>query len=285
MSSSHSSSVPSDTPPFLSSGAADDLSSDSEPCPAPAPAPHAAHSSGSSTDTARMTSAAVREPAGRRPGCGHVRCGRGRVAAAAAAVPEVFTAVVNRYEGLVPRASVRRILLQLRALLTNMTSRLLQQDGEKLAGAAQQAACLEGPGPHDVCCGGGSSGAASPSDGSRWGDLSGSRSAAEGSVGEPQDARADMHGGAAAAEVGGRLTVPRETCGDGGGGGASRAGPADAVVTRGEGSESRVAQAIQATLEALMASLQRKLASMKQVRSRVARLQPACSRPAHRRAA
>lgn len=49
-----------------------------------------------------------------------MRCGRGETVAARVAVAAAFTAVLGRYEDLLPRESIRRILTQLRTFLLSM---------------------------------------------------------------------------------------------------------------------------------------------------------------------
>eukprot|EP00892_Ulva_mutabilis_P009769 jgi/Ulvmu1/7164/UM034_0072.1 len=170
-----------------------------------------------------------------------VRCGRGGLIAASTAVAALFHAVVDRYEGLIPRDSIRRILLQLRTLLVNMAKTSFSGGGA--AGAAQHAARLTAP---ELVHAGGSGDRVACEEIARCCEYC-----------SPSAARA-------AAEHSRHPTAGGDVCRACGRGLGPPEGKGTGAAGSGEGGESKVSQSIQGTMEALMTTLHAKLAGMAQ---------------------
>lgn len=176
-----------------------------------------------------------------------MRCGRGETVEARVAVAAAFTAVLGRYEDLLPRESIRRILTQLRTFLLSMAKfgAVGKPPRGRSVESGHQRPWLE------------AAGAAAIEQGDEPLRCEGCAAARE---------PADCRGGAAAAATGcsdtAEATPTCSTCG-------RRLGrasePAGRAVESEEDARQRVAYMIQGTLEALMATVCRKLEQIKLV--------------------
>lgn len=229
-------------------------------------APATAHSSGSGSGSSTDTAHAARPPGPQSPGARsgdgaapRVRCGCGDTVEASAAVEAVFAGVVGRHEALLPRDSLRRILLQLQTLILTMTNPGERPGQQRQKRDPHAARSVEG-GPRREMLGGARAGVQGHEDA----DLRC----------EHCDARCeDSTGGADAGFAGGSAGESAEGPHAGVCGACGRSyqrdgseGDGASEAEGGRESGARVAAAIQGTTAALMAVLAGKLAQMKLVR-------------------
>lgn len=224
--------------------------------------PSTAHSSGSSTDTAcaaqplgpQSPTAGISDSAAPR-----VRCGCGDTVEAAAAVASVFAGVVGRYEALLPRDSLRRILLQLQTLIVSMTQMRNRPGQLRQAQQPHAVRSVQG-GPQRAMLEGGRAGAHGCEDPEpRCEHCSAECEDSGGGAG------GGVSGGRAGEGTGGPHTGVCAACGRSL---RQAGGEAEGAAAEEGGRESgpRVAAAIQGTTEALLATLAGKLAQLKVVR-------------------